>query len=71
MTTVEIDAIILKLEKALGSGAVSIQFDGRRVEYRSTKEIVDALAYFRGLKAQAATTPRRRQIRLSSSKGLD
>lgn len=39
--------IIAQLELALAVGEAEVEYEGRRVKYRSTYEIQKALAYFR------------------------
>ena len=71
-TTADLDAIITRLESALGTGAAVIVFEGRRVEYRTASEISRAITYFNGLRETVAGTSdaRIRQIRMYSDKGL-
>lgn len=42
-----IETKIAALETALASGELVVQLDGKRIEYRSTEEILRAIAYFR------------------------
>ncbi|MFN3943902.1 MAG: phage head-tail joining protein [Allosphingosinicella sp.] len=52
-------AEIAALEQALASGELTVESDGERVTYRSRREIMDTLAYFRE-RAQDAMGVRRR-----------
>ena len=56
MTLDEINAAILALETALASGQLTVEYDGRRVTYRSASEIETALAYFRRQAQQIPAT---------------
>lgn len=47
MTPSEITAAIAALETALASGELTVEYNGRRVTYRSAAEIVSALDYFK------------------------
>lgn len=48
-TVDQIDAIVLKLESALATGAARVTFEGRSIEYRTAKDIQTGIAYFRSL----------------------
>jgi hypothetical protein len=61
LTQSEIEAIITKLEKALGTGHASIEYEGRRVQYHSVADIQAAIAYFQGRLATVAGTSAPRQ----------
>lgn len=53
LTQASVDA----LEKALASGALSVDFpDGGRVTYRGVAELKDAIAYAKGIVSPAATS---------------
>ena len=52
------------LRKGLGSGAVTIESNGRRVTYRGTDEIMKAISYFEGL--AGTKRPRRTRYRAVS-----
>lgn len=53
LTQASVDA----LEKALASGALSVDFpDGGRVTYRSVAELKDAIAYAKGVVSPPAAT---------------
>lgn len=41
-------AKIAALEEAAGSGELTIEADGRKITYRSMKELLAALDYFKG-----------------------
>lgn len=57
---------IAALEKAYASGALTVEYDGKRVTYRSQAEILSAISR---LKAQASGTPRPRAGLVSWSRG--
>lgn len=73
-TTSQLDAIITSLESSLGKGYAELSMDGGRLVYRNVDEILKAIAYFKNLRVQAVATAAnvtpRRQILLSSLKGL-
>lgn len=54
MTTSEIDSILDKLKNRLGSGVVSVQFEGTTISYSSPDQIANAIRYFEGIRASAA-----------------
>ena len=58
------------LETALASGALTVEYDGRRVTYRSVAELKEAIAEVRTALDAAAGKTRLRQIRVHSSKGV-
>jgi hypothetical protein len=47
VTPSEIAAAISALETALASGELTVEYNGRRVTYRSSSEIVSALNHFK------------------------
>ena len=47
LTSSQIEAIIEKLEAAVGTGRASIEYEGRRVQYHSADQILKAIEYFR------------------------
>lgn len=47
MSPSEIASAITALETALASGELTVEYNGRRVTYRSATEIVSALDYFK------------------------
>jgi hypothetical protein len=51
LTTQQIEGLIAQLQTALGSGAITVEYDGRRVTYRSQQEIEAGIAYFQRLLA--------------------
>lgn len=53
LTQADVDA----LEKALVSGELTVEYDGRRVTFRSTAEIRDALAYAKAAVAGQSAAP--------------
>ncbi len=58
------------LQAALTSGAMTVEYDGKRVTYRSIDEIKKALDEVnRDLNSQAGT-PSPRQFRVTSAKGF-
>jgi hypothetical protein len=69
-TTAQLDAIIATLEAAMGTGAASITFEGRRIDYKSNAEIAGAIAYFQAKRDQGSGTRRPRQIRMYTDKGF-
>lgn len=46
---------IEQLEEAAASGALTIESDGERITYRSMKDLLAAIDYFRGRQADAVT----------------
>lgn len=73
-TTAELDAKILQLETAIG-GTVEVQFENRRLIYRTMAEIRSGIAYFKSLYATATDAPsnpapRTRTFFLFGSKGF-
>jgi hypothetical protein len=73
MTANEIAAIVTQLQTALGSGAASITFDGRKIDYTGADNILKAITYFQGLQTSALTTAgtvRRKVILMQSRSGL-
>jgi len=74
-TQTDLETIITKIETQLASGAVEIQFEGRRTRYSTGAEKLEALRYFQGLlsgviAADANTPPRGRVTRMYSDRGL-
>lgn len=67
-TQTDIDA----LKKAIGTGALRVQFADREVTYRSLKEMREVLAMMRDEVDEASGTKVRpvRQLRFMTSKGL-
>lgn len=68
-TEVELTAMITALETALTRHEQTVQFKDRSVTFSSTEQIVARIDYFKG-QLRALTTSRRKQIFLTSSKGL-
>ena len=73
--TSEIDAVIAKLEAALGKGYAEVTHEGNRLVYRTTAEILKAIAYFRALYDNATDapvnpTPKVRTFYLHGGKGI-
>jgi hypothetical protein len=56
--TADLDAIIAKLEKSLALGTAEVQFEGRRLVYRSVADIRAAITYFKSLYDEATDAPR-------------
>jgi roadblock/LC7 domain-containing protein len=54
ITQYQVDA----LEAALASGELRVEYDGKKVEYRSIPELQQALAYARSQMATASGTAR-------------
>jgi len=69
-TTTQLDAIIATLEAAMGTGAASVTFEGRRIDYKSNAEIARAISWFQGKRDSVAGTTRVRQIRMYTDKGF-
>lgn len=69
-TTAQLDTIIASLEVSMAAGYAEVTFDGRRIVYKSTEQIMKALTYFKGLLNQLQTSPRSRIQRVRTSKGL-
>ena len=58
------------LQAAIGSGELSVEYDGKRVVYRSITELRNALALVtQGLAAAAGTVPIRR-VKIYATKDL-
>lgn len=55
--TADIDAIIKKLEASLALGTAEVQFDGRKLVYRSVTDIRAAITYFKSLYDEATDAP--------------
>ncbi|MDF2140850.1 hypothetical protein [Paenirhodobacter sp. CAU 1674] len=51
MMATTIDEKIAALEEALASGELTVEYDGKRITYRSTQELMTSLNYFRGVKS--------------------
>jgi uncharacterized small protein (DUF1192 family) len=56
LTVQEIDARIALLQEAVASGELTVEYDGRRVTYKDTKSLTDAINYFQRLRAQVPST---------------
>ena len=56
-TTSQLDTIVQKLESCLSSGTAEVEFQSRRLIYRSTADIRNAIAYFKGLYSSASDAP--------------
>ena len=74
-TTAQLDAIIAKLESCLASGTAEVEFQSRRLIYRSVADIRNAIAYFSGLyptasDAPATATPKIRTYLFYGNKGF-
>ncbi len=73
LTADKFTEIISTLRAGLASGAVRLQYQGRMVEYKSNRDIMQAITYFEGLQNKLnnpTATPAIRQIRMASSKGV-
>jgi len=57
------------LREALASGALTVEYDGKRVTYRSVREIKEALAQVETALARDAGT-RVRRILVTTNKGF-
>ena len=74
-TQADLETIITKIETQLASGAVEIQFEGRRTRYSTGAEKLEALRYFQGLLggviAVDTNAPRTSRVtRMYSDRGL-
>ena len=69
-TEAEINARIAALEAALGDGTLTVEYDGRRLTYRSVAEIERALARLRGDLVTAQGGTRTRRFAVIAEKGL-
>lgn len=49
LTAQQIDANITALQTALAKGELTVEYNGRRVTYHSTSELIAALGYFERL----------------------
>ncbi|WP_424363593.1 phage head-tail joining protein [Methylocystis parvus] len=56
MTPDQIDATIGKLETALASGVLTVEYDGRRTTFSSAADLIKSLDYFKRLKAGVPST---------------
>lgn len=54
---VNYDAAIEALETAMASGTLEVDYDGKRVRYRSQSELLNALTYFKAQKLSGAGAP--------------
>lgn len=63
-------ADLLAISKAIGTGARTVFFQDRRVEYATTEEMLIAKGIIEAYLGIGATVPARRQIRVVTSKGL-
>lgn len=66
-TQEELQIRLERLEAARASGILTVDYDGRRVTYRSDAELAAAIGYVR---RQLETTARVTTIVLSTTKGL-
>ena len=58
------------LEAALASGMLRVSFEGRSVEYRSVEELKKAIAAVRAGLAAQQEVPKRRVVKLYTTKGF-
>jgi multidrug resistance efflux pump len=65
-TTTQLDA----LKKALATGERRVSFGDKTVEYRSVEELQAAIRTVEAELARASGTTRKRQIRVTTSKGF-
>ena len=61
-TTSDLDRIVQQLEASLSLGHAKVRFEGREIEYRSVKDIMQAIGYFRGLYSSVAGTTKIRNV---------
>ena len=66
-TTTQLDA----LKRALATGEHRVSFADKTVEYRSIEELRAAIRAVEAELARSAGTPAKRQIRVTTSKGLE
>ena len=66
-TTTQLDA----LKRALATGEHRVSFTDKTVEYRSVDELRAAIRAVEAELARGAGTPAKRQIRVTTSKGLE
>lgn len=60
-----------RLEQAVARGELTVEYDGRRITYRSMDELLKAVAYVKGaVAAQSATAPSDRQSFAAFNRGL-
>jgi hypothetical protein len=55
--TADLDSIIAKLEASLAKGYADVTHEGNRLVYRTTAEILKAIAYFKALYDNATDAP--------------
>jgi len=65
-TQIQLDA----LEAALASGALTVEYDGRRVTYRTVRELKEAIAEVKSALDIAEGKSRVRRIKVYSTKGV-
>lgn len=58
------------LEAALASGMLRVSFEGRSMEYRSIEELKKAIAEVRAALAAQQGAPKRRMVKVYTSKGF-
>ncbi len=58
------------LQQALASGALTVEYDGKRTTYRSVDELKKALDIVNQSLSDQAGNPRTRRIGIYASKGL-
>lgn len=56
-TTPDYDSIIASLESALSKGVLSVRDGDMSFTFRSTGELMEAIAYWRSQKSAAQSTP--------------
>ena len=65
------EAQLQALETALAKGEHRVSFGDKTVEYRSVEELQAAIRTVESELARSAGTTRKRQIRVTTSKGLE
>lgn len=67
VTAADIEA----LDAAIARSELVVQIDGRRVEYKSTDELIKARTYLAGVVSAGSSTPSRRsyQFRFTTQRG--
>jgi hypothetical protein len=66
-TLVALQAQLADLKAARATGALEVEFNGRRVRYRSDRELVSAIA---AIEAEIAGTSQTRIVTIRSTKGF-
>lgn len=70
LTDEQVAAAITAIQSALARGELTVEYQDRRVTYRSVDELRNALDYFEVLSADASGTRRPKQSFAVASKGF-